>query len=457
MEKMRNHLKSIQILSYESNNPFICMELEEFREAERSLKAFEDVPEGYLSDLHDTLQIHLGQVLINQKLLAEKEDEGLCKEYGIFENLTESLSRSIEKTDEPMRIETLKNELTSEVLDFSSEIAPIESNFKDSLFIAQTIAKVIEDHPEWTKLKEDCDAVQKIQSLTVDTFRKAHEKIDNLCMTVGIALSENMDLGEEGIFPFEDDDFDTFRFESESENEPPKGESIMHLFSKVEAVKKAIGKDTKLHFVKNTEDKKEAEKEEEPRLQYIKYEPIFSPESNVSSMARIDTRFINIHVMDVAEEMARAGFKVLVVQDDEEFEDHFAELETGFHAAADATASVIRMAPLKLFGHPELWDRHALNEDKKIIVNLRGHQAMRDRMFLPFQVAADKDYDTIIVDCNFGSQHPYLNNPQNLAYTYMAATASYSSSHLCQFLVAGNLNSEFCQTIMSTMGFDLEN
>jgi hypothetical protein len=422
---MTHRLSALEMLSIQNNNTFVCTEIEEFLVLEEFLKTSEGVPSGCLKKLQDGLKMNLENLLNNHKMLASSEADSLFSEFTMFDQMTESIVTSIRNPIEPENTEFLMRELEDEISGYSAESKIIRTNLKDSIKIICAIEKALNVHPDWSTLREECEAIKSKQRAMLDILHSSDEKIQTFSKTFGIFINDQRDY-DQGIFPFEEDGISTFEIKKES--------------SSVEN-----------EIAKNGEKEEE---EEEPKLQFIRYDAILSPErydvADSTLTPRIITNFIKDDPQKVAVEMAIGGFTVILVEFKEDYEGPYAELEK---TDDDFKMAILRMSPLKLFNCPHLCDKFAHNEDGKLIVNLRGHQAMRDRMFLPFQIAASKDYDTIVIDCNFGREHPFLNNPQNLAYTYMAATAAYSSSRLCQFLIAGDLENEFCQSIMNTMGF----
>lgn len=422
---MRHRLNAIEILSFQNNNSFVCEEIEEFMALEESLKSSEGVPNGCLEKLQNGLKSNLQNMLQNQKNLVGSEAESLFSEFTLFDKMTESIMGSIRNPIDPEKTDMLMDELEGEISGYTAESNITRRNLMDSIQIIRGIDKALYAHPDWSTLREECDAIKIKQAAMLDILRSSDEKIQSMSKTYGIVIYDQRDYNQ-GVFPFEEDGVSTFEIKKENSS-------------------------AETEISKNSEEEKE---EKEPRLQFIRYDSILSPErfdvADSTLTPRIITNFIKDDPHRVAMEMATGGFTVLLIELTEDYEKPYAELEKMDN---DFKMAILRMSPLKLVNCPHLCDKFAHNEDGQLIVNLRGHQVMRDRMFLPFQIAANKDYDTVIIDCNFGKEHPFLNNPQNLAYTYMAATAAYSSSRLCQFLVAGDLDNEFCKTIMNTMGF----
>jgi hypothetical protein len=423
-KEMRTVLKGIETLSNQANNPCICEELDHFLSLEVSLKSVQDNPfsDESLGDIFTDLKFCLQRILKNQREIVEAETEKFFSEAIIF-NQVADLVLSAQNSEHSTQIGNVNYKLNSQMSDYAFEINMIRSKINDAIYIVGIVVKVLLEHPEWEELMKECHVIQEKQMMIDTLLLTARAKIQ--------AIKDTMMMSKFNIV--EDRDYSVFQF--------PEDE-LQKLTQSVEDVEL-------------TSDHEGKSEKKEWSMEIIRYDSIKNPQkyevADATYVPRIKTKFISREVIGIAADMAKARFKVLMVQQKEDPSEPFAELHENLLVSDGVTIGVLKMSPLHLSNHPEFWDKHATNSDGKIIINVRGHKAMKDRMFFPFHVAVTKDFDTIVIDCNFGSEHPYLNNPQNLSYTYLAATAAYSNTCMCQFILAGDLNNEFCEAVLNTI------
>lgn len=423
--EMRIVLKSIEILSVQGNNPCICEELDRFLSLEVSLKSAQDspFPDESLADIFRDLKCYLQRILANQRMIVEAETETFFTEAVIFNQATDLLLQSTKKSEHSKQIENVNYKLNAQISDYTFEINMIRSKINDAIYIVGTVVKILLEHPDWAELMKDCHVIQEKQMIIDSLLLTAHAKLQAINATMMMSRININDDRDYSLIQFDEDELQKLSESGEEMELTPDHES-------------------------------KAEKKEWS-MEIIRYDSIENPQkyevADASYVPRIKTKFFSREVITIATDMAKARFKVLLVQPKDNPSEPFAEFHENFLVSDGVTIGVLKMSPLDLSNHPEFWDKHATNADGKIIINVRGHKAMKDRMFLPFHVAVTKDYDTVIIDCNFGSDHPYLNNPQNLSYTYIAATSAYSNTYVCQFILAGDLNNEFCEVVLNTI------
>lgn len=387
----------IKIHSQHINDVGLVDELGLFLEYEKIISEYKEEQE--VQAIFRGLKGILGEVLRDQQYIVSSEIRCIQIERSIFEETANSIMIEAERAHHQKTFDTTGHQFHKSVTKLSSEIDRVTTHSHESVLIVQALLNALKEHPEWEDL-----------CLLGHSIRENHA-----------TLSESLQSGLADIDEF----------------------SVM--FETIQRIKLPdleVG------------DTIHADDDDKPVTEMIKYDSISRiAELNIDgkSVARITTKFIHGDPLSIAEEKARAGFKVLLVQLKENYFDDYALLEEQAKLPNGIFMAKLLMSPIDLANHPNLLDKHAINEDGNLIVNLRGQAALKKRMFLPFKVAEDNEYAAIVMDCNFGDGVPFLNNPSNLGYTYLAATALYTNVGVIQFILAGDVKSSYCHEIKRTM------
>lgn len=191
-----------------------------------------------------------------------------------------------------------------------------------------------------------------------------------------------------------------------------------------------------------------------PEPEIIRYGSIGNIETSENSrQPRISMKLMNRSSLLAAEEMAKSGYKVLLV-DGRKIDDHdHAILQERYSTPNKAKIGILYLSPLQLSRpkYSRLIDEYATSDDGSVVLNVRGHEMLKKRLFLPFKIAEEKEYEAIVFDCNFGEGDPYNINPVNLGYSLLAATAAYAKMGIEKFVISGDIDTDYCRHLVSTM------
>jgi hypothetical protein len=157
--------------------------------------------------------------------------------------------------------------------------------------------------------------------------------------------------------------------------------------------------------------------------------------------------------LSTAEQMAKNGYKVLLIQCNPKQDDENAYLQERFVTPNGMRIGILSISPLPLSlpKYSRYIDRQAANVDGSFIFNLRGRDEFKKRLFLAFSVALKEEYNAIVIDCRFGEAFPYNTNPGNLGYAFLAATVMYAGLGIKQFIIAGEIHTDYCTRLVQTM------
>jgi hypothetical protein len=410
---MKQTLKEIRGAFDSHYNLLMAEKLGSFLDYEEYAKEWsDDTGEGAA----DTEKI-LGEfkAVLDELLQAQKETvDGITKsvlaEIEKFDNTSESLLLTIQDTMDSTLMVSLEQTLFSVISEHVAELKSVRCQMKDCERLVTAIFKALKVHMEWTELLYICSLVQEDLSVLRDTIYTSEARADLLS--------------------------DTFA-------DPPPDHKEIQLPELPEDDLPILG--PAFEFGKTSV----------PTEQIIKYDSVGKlkrfkmPDSG--AVPRISCTFMVKDVQESVENIAMLGHRVLWVQQKDNIEEKYARFHESVRLDSGYYVGILKMSPLDLENHPNLLDKHAANEDGHRIVNLKGQAEMKKRMFLPFHIASFNSYDAIVIDCTFGKGPPYLNNPSNLGFTYMAATAFYSSLRINQFILAGDVYSPFCVEILRTM------
>jgi hypothetical protein len=194
-----------------------------------------------------------------------------------------------------------------------------------------------------------------------------------------------------------------------------------------------------------------------PEPEGISYESIENIDTvDGSHKQKIFTHLIANSPLSEAEELAKLGNRVLLVQAQQNHDDNHAILQERYSTPSKMKIGLLSLAPLPLSlpKYSRLIDEQATNmiDDKTVVLNIRGYEALKKRLFLAFSVAQEKEYDVIVFDCSFGEGEPYKTNPGNLGYAFVAATDIYVGKCIKKLVIAGNFRSDYCKQMAKTMG-----
>lgn len=410
---MKQTLKDIRSAFESHYNLLVSEKLGSFLDYEEYAKDWsEDTGEGGA----DTAKI-LGEfkAILDELLQAQKEivddiTKSVLMEIEKFDKTSESILLTIQDNLDSALIVSLEQTIFGMISEHLEEMKSARGQLKDCERLVTAIFKALKVHSEWKEQLYLCSLLQEGLSVLRDTIYTSEARADLL---------------------------------SETFADPPHDHKEIQLPELPEHDLPILG--PFFDFAKTLV----------PAERIIKYDSVGKlkrpkmPDSG--AVPRISCTFMIKDVQESVESIAMLGSRVLWVQQKECIEEEFAMLQESVRLDSGYYVGILKMSPLDLENHPNLLDKHAANEDGHRIVNLKGQAELKKRMFLPFHIASFQSYDTIVIDCTFGKGAPYLNNPSNLGFTYMAATAFYSSLRINQFILAGDVYSPFCVEILRTM------
>lgn len=408
LDMMKLNLSDIQNISSRSYcNIELVEKLEKFLEYEKETRARNLCDEKALilgKIVNDFKQV-MNKLLEDQKVQLDIIRTSVSTKMMNFDQITDSLILAFQINTDSSTIMAINTELLRIVSEHLCELESALTLKRKCHKILDAILLVLKDHSEWTKLAAFCSELQQSHSILTQTIKSAEGRAELL---------------------------------SEAYSDP-----LPHLKKSKELNPQILGPAVDIKKYLQTET-------------IIKYDSVGKlkrfklPDGGI--VPRISTKFIFQNPEAAVGEMAMLGFRVLWVQQEENNRQDFAILEDNILLKRDYHAGIL--SPLALESFPYLLDKHASNDDGHLIVNLKGQEELKKRMFLPFHTASLHGFDIIVIDCSFGQGAPYLNHPANLGFTYLAATAFYYPNNpFSNFILAGDIHSPFCMEIFRTMSF----
>lgn len=125
-----------------------------------------------------------------------------------------------------------------------------------------------------------------------------------------------------------------------------------------------------------------------PEPEVISYESIVNIETpDGTRKKKISTHLTNNSPLSEAEEMAKAGRKVLLIQGKQNFDDGHAILQESYSTPGKMKIGVLNLSPLPLSlpKYSRLIDEQATDiskangDDKSVVLNMRGHEALKKK------------------------------------------------------------------------------
>lgn len=408
LDIMKVALSDIQDISTSPCNIEIIEKLEKFIKYEKAARSWtlclekavllEKIVNDFMEILDDLLQ--------DQRHHLDDIRTSVLTDIEIFDHATDDLLLEIEANTDSSTIVALELKILSIVSDHLRVLNSALIEKRKCHKIVDTISGILKFHSEWITSANMCALIEEGYSTLTREIRRAEIRAELLADAFSDSCPEHVQA-QESITLSQSPAIDP--------DEPEPTESIITYDS--------------LGELKHSE----------------------RPDSKM--VPRINTRFIfSKNPEEIVVKMAKIGFKVIWVQQKEDYLQDFAILLKGIRLEHELRAGILKMSPLALESLPHLLDRHATNDDGHLIVNIKGQEELKKRMFLPFHTASHNGFDTLVIDCSFGQGAPYLNHPANLGFTYLAAAASFSGSRLLNFVITGDIYSPFCTEIMGTMG-----